>query len=239
MMCQPITPDALQFSPPNHPVALMNYISISRMLVEQSPEGRELYPQYLVPLATSHSPHQVQVAAVDANCHLLLLKSGEMQTRRNKPEEWSFPFEEENPIHAWEAAFASYQRDSAERYSLFIDLAAVVDNRVFPGDWARPAMRGITVNLKTVVVKTTYGAHPRLAKPITEQAWSTLEARIHSRDCCAIGECVLEYTEPAHSLPGQRQLFQQQVILAHQLKKPLLLHQRRNNEHTVPRSKFI
>ena len=152
-----------------------------------------------------------------------------MQARTDNPEVWSFPFDfEENPIHAWEAAFASYQRDSAEIYSLSIDLAAVVDNRVFPGDWARPAMRGITVNHKTVV-KTTYGANPRLAKSITERAWSTLEARIHSRDCCAIGECGLDYREPAHSLPGQRQLFQQQVTLAHQLKKPLVLHLRGNN----------
>ena len=83
---------------------------------------------------------------------------------------------------------------------------------MFPGDWARPATRGITVNhRRTVVVKTTYDAYPRLAKSITERAWSTLEARIHSRDYCAIGECGLDYTKTAHSLPGQRQLFQQQV----------------------------
>ena len=138
MMGQPITPDALQFSPPNHPVSLLNWISISKMLTEQSPEGRELYRECLVPSASSQIPHQVQVAAVDAHCHLHLLKSREMQARRDNPEVWSFPFDfEENSIHAWEAAFASYQRDSGERLtSLSIDLAAVVDNRVFPGDWA-------------------------------------------------------------------------------------------------------
>ena len=114
----------------------------------------------------------------------------------------SYAWEAAFASYAWEAAFASYQRDSAERYSLPIDLAAVVDNRGFPGDWARPAMRGIIDNHKTVVVKTTYGAHPRLAKSITERAGSTLETRTHSRDCCAIGECGLDYTEPAHSLPG-------------------------------------
>ena len=149
MMGQPITPDALQFSPPIHPVALVNWISISRMLVEQSPEGRELYRECLVPSATPQTPHQVQVAAVDAHCHLLILKSRDMQAIRDNPEVWSFPFDfEENPIHAWEAAFASYQRDSAERYSLSIDLAAVVDNHVFPGNWARPAMRGIVSTIR-------------------------------------------------------------------------------------------
>ena len=141
MMGQPITPDALRFSPPlphNHPVALLNWISISRMLIGESPEGRELYRECLVPSASSQIPHQVQVASVDAHCHLLLLKSREMQARRNNPEGGSFPFDfEENPIHAWEAAFfSSYQRYSAERYSLSIELAAVVDNRVIPEDWA-------------------------------------------------------------------------------------------------------
>ena len=44
VMGQPITPDALQFSPSSHPVALLNW-----MLIEQSPEGRELYRECLVP----------------------------------------------------------------------------------------------------------------------------------------------------------------------------------------------
>ena len=102
MMGQPITSDALQFSPPpNHPVALLNWISVSSMLVEHLSEGRELYRECLVPSAISQSPHQVQVAAAVAHCHLLLLKSIGMQARRNSPEAWSFPFDfEENPIHA-------------------------------------------------------------------------------------------------------------------------------------------
>ena len=83
------------------------------------------------------------------------------------------------------------------------------------------------------MVKTTYGAHPQLAKSTTKRAWSMLDARIHSRDCCAIGECGLGFTEPSHSLPGQRQLFQQQVTLAHQLKKPLVLHLHENNRHSM------
>ena len=94
---------------------------------------------------------------------------------------------------------------------------------MFPGDWTQ-SVKSITVNHRIVVVKTIYGAHPRLAKSFTEGAWSTLEASIRSRDCCAIGECGLDYTEPAHSLPGQRQLFQQQVTLAHQLRKQPVLH---------------
>ena len=76
-----------------------------------------------------------------------------------------------------------------------------------------------------MLVTTTYSAHPRLAQ--------SLEARIRSRDCCSIGECGLDNTEPAHSLSGQRQLFQQQDTVAHQFRKPLVLYLRGNNRHSM------
>ncbi|KAK2177056.1 hypothetical protein NP493_620g01001 [Ridgeia piscesae] len=62
-----------------------------------------------------------------------------------------------------------------------------------------------------VVVTTTYCAHPRLAKTFTEIAWGQLSAMIYSVDCCAIGECGLDYTEPLSSLPAQRRLYQKQM----------------------------
>ena len=62
-----------------------------------------------------------------------------------------------------------------------VELLAVVNNRVFPGEWQRPALRGVAVGHSTVVVQSTYGAHPRLAKTLIEDAWNTLLVRIHSR----------------------------------------------------------
>ena len=45
----------------------------------------------------------------------------------------------------------------------------------------------VTVRHHNIVVKTTYGAHPRLAKTVIENAWGQLSALIYCVDCCAIG----------------------------------------------------
>ena len=58
-----------------------------------------------------------------------------------------------------------------------------MDNRLFPWEWQRPILRGVTIRHRTVVVKTTYGAHPRLAKTLTEDVWcsgSTVLAVVRS-----------------------------------------------------------
>ena len=45
----------------------------------------------------------------------------------------------------------------------------------------------VTVRHHTIVVKTTYVAHPRLAKTVIENAWGQLSVLIYCVDCCAIG----------------------------------------------------
>ena len=72
---------------------------------------------------------------------------------------------------------------------------AVVDNRLFPQECQRPTMSGVTVGQCTSVVKITYGTHPRLSKTLTQNALGQLSAMVYSVDCCAIGECGLDYTE--------------------------------------------
>ena len=94
-------------------------------------------------------------------------------------------------------------------------------------------MSGVTVGHRTTVVKTTYGAHHRLAKTLTENAWSQLSALVYSVDYCAIGECGLDYTEPLPSLPAQRRLFQRQVVMAQDLRKSLVLHLRAGKGHPM------
>ena len=54
----------------------------------------------------------------------------------------------------------------------------------------------VTVGHRTIVVKTTYAAHRRLAKTFIENAWDQLSAMIYSVDCYAIVGCRLDYTEP-------------------------------------------
>ena len=60
--------------------------------------------------------------------------------------------------HMWETAFSLWQGDSEVR------LTAVVDNRVFPCDWQRPVIKGVSVRHQTVAINTTQGVHPQLAK---------------------------------------------------------------------------
>ena len=56
---------------------------------------------------------------------------------------------------------------------------------------------------------------------------------VYNDDCCAIGECGLDYTEPLPSLPAQRRLFQRQIVMTQELRKPLVLHLRAGKGHSV------
>ena len=114
-----------------------------------------------------------------------------------------------------------------------VHLLAIVDNRVFPQDWQRPTMNGVSVGHRTTVVKTMYGAHPRLANTLTENAWGQLSAMVYRVDCCAIGECGLHYTEPLPSLPARRRLLQRQIVMAQDVRKPLVLHLRAGKGHPI------
>ena len=94
-------------------------------------------------------------------------------------------------------------------------------------------MSGVTVGHHTTVVITTYGAHPRLAKTLTENARGQLSVMVYNVDCCAIGECGLDYTEPLPSLPAQRRLFQRQIVMTQELRMPLVLHLRAGKGHSL------
>jgi len=216
MMGRPIAANNIQLCPPNHPVSLLNWDNMGRMLAEMPPNKRDSFREWLVPSISPRPSHTVGVSAMDAHCHLQMLRTMEIRQK-------SVPFNfETEPVPAWETAFSLWRGDSA------IALKAVVDNRVFPGDWQRPVIKGVTVSHQTVAIKTTYGVHPRLAKSLRDETWDMVKARICSSDCIAIGECGLDYTEPLHSLPKQRELFGKHVALARELEKPLILHLRGN-----------
>lgn len=164
---------------------------------------------------------------MDAHCHLQLLQARETRARKHQEtgtqERTAVPFDFiTEPVPAWETAFSLWRGDSK------VSLTAVVDNRVFPDDWLRPVIKGVTVSHQTVVIKTTYGVHPRLAKSLDSESWDRVQAKICSPDCAAIGECGLDYTEPLHSLPSQRLLLEKHIALAKELEKPLVLHLRGN-----------
>ena len=125
---------------------------------------------------------------MDAHCHLQLL-----QARKVRARTITFNFVTE-PVPAWETAFSLWRGNSK------VHLTAVVDNRVLPGDWQRPVIKGVTVSHQTVAIKTTYGVHPRMTKSITNETWEMVQTKVGSPDCIAISECGLDYTH-SHRTP--------------------------------------
>ena len=91
-------------------------------------------------------------------------------------------------------------------------------NRVVAGEWQR-----------TVVLKTTYGAYPRLT--FNEDAWIRPFVRIHSADCCGIGECGLY--RALSSLPAQRALFKRHIFVAKELGRLHVQHMRAGTGHPI------
>ena len=222
IMGRPISPGAIQVSPPNHPVTVLNWYSLTLMLTGQPAPKREAFRHCVV---SGQPPMEIpELIALDAHCHLRQLEHRETAGQGRGAGQSMF---RTDPVRAWEETFLGW------RGSNDIQLLAVIDNRVFPQELQRPHMRGVTVGHRTIVVKTTYGAHPRLAKTFTDNAWGQLSAMIYSVDCCAVGECGLDYTEPVSSLPAQRRLFQKQIVIAESLRKPLVLHLRPGKGHNM------
>ena len=208
MMDMPIAAKDIHFDPPNHPVSLLVCKSFISMSAYIRPEQRDSYKRYIDPSALPSGEHTVHAVGMDTHCRRLLLKAREDKGK--------------DPVPTWDALFSQW-RETVQEDSITVDLAAVVDNRVDPSEWQRPIIGHITVNNKTVIVKTTYGAPPRLVTAVDRKAWELLETKIRSVDCCAIGQCGLDYNAPASSLPYQRLVFQQQIALAKELNKPLIL----------------
>lgn len=100
-------------------------------------------------------------------------------------------------------------------------LEAVVSNQVFREEWEAdvPPVVG------QVRVIRTWGAHP---KALDQVDWRWLERKMASLECAAVGECGLDETAP--NMARQEAAFKRQIELAHQLKKPLVLHLRGNGE---------
>ena len=158
--------------------------------------------------------HAVGESGMDAHCHLQLLQAREVRAR-------TVPFNfATEPIPAWETALSLWRGEGK------VHLTAVVDNRVFPGDWQRPVIRRVTVSHQTVAIKTTYGVDPRLAKSFTNGTWEMVQTIIDSPGCIVIGEYWLYR---ATALPSQpKETIGKHIALAKDLEKPLVLHLRGN-----------
>ena len=73
MMGRPIAAVDIQLCPPNHPVSLLNWDSMGRMLSEMPPNKQDSFREWLVPSMLPQPAHTVGESAMDAHCHLQLL----------------------------------------------------------------------------------------------------------------------------------------------------------------------
>lgn len=73
---------------------------------------------------------------------------------------------------------------------------------------------------------STAGVHPHDAKSWNENSLTELRDIAENLECVAIGECGLDYNRDFSPASVQQQVFEIQVKLACELKKPLFLHER-------------
>ena len=101
MMGRPIAAVDIQLCPPNHPVSLLNWDSMGRMLAEMPPNKQDSFREWLVPSMLPQPVHTVGESAMDAHCHLQLL-----QVREVRAGTVPFNFATE-PVPAWETTSPS------------------------------------------------------------------------------------------------------------------------------------
>ena len=139
------------------------------------------------------SPAQWQapgVDVVDAHCHLDMLA----QRWRTSPGE-------------------ALRRCIEQAPEPRMNLLAIVSNCCFPKEWCQaPRVSGEL----GVRVALTFGVHPRVAVGWEDR--NSLQQRVESQECVAVGECGLDYIRPGRQ--QQRRVFRGQIRLAKSTGKP-------------------
>ena len=74
MMGRPTSAVDIQLYSPNHPVSLLNWDSMGRMLAEMPPNKQDSFREWLVPSMLPQTTHTVGESAMDVHCHLQLLQ---------------------------------------------------------------------------------------------------------------------------------------------------------------------
>jgi len=116
------------------------------------------------------------------------------------------------------------------------DLDSVIERAKEAGIVKLIVTGGITLNsvkealrltrLYPNVIYCTAGIHPHEAKSWTEETYDQLKEYAMNSECVAIGECGLDYYRNFSEPELQRLVFEKQIQLAIELKKPLFVHER-------------
>ncbi len=79
-------------------------------------------------------------------------------------------------------------------------------------------------------LRATAGVHPHDAKHADERQLRALRALATRAECVAVGECGLDFNRDFSPRPVQERVFEAQLMLAADLKKPVFLHERDAHE---------
>lgn len=82
-------------------------------------------------------------------------------------------------------------------------------------------------------VHAAVGVHPHEAKTLNEDVLEKLRALAQHPKVVAIGEIGLDYYRDRSPRPAQRQAFQQQLALARELGKPIIVHDREAHQDVM------
>lgn len=87
--------------------------------------------------------------------------------------------------------------------------------------------------LHPTLLRATAGIHPHHASEWNEEAGAGLQRLVRSAEVLAVGECGLDFFRNFSPPLAQEQAFRAQLELAHQVDKPVFLHQRDAHQRFV------
>jgi TatD DNase family protein len=135
-----------------------------------------------------------------------------------------------------------------------IDSHCHLDDRKYEGDVRRIVDEAVQAGVSTIItigtdlrssekavefshqfesVYATVGVHPHDAKTFNAQTIDRLRELSHDKRVLAIGEIGLDYYRDLSPRPMQKQVFVQQLALAVELKRPVVIHTRESFDDTL------
>ncbi|WP_298441088.1 TatD family hydrolase [uncultured Ferrimonas sp.] len=127
----------------------------------------------------------------------------------------------------------SSQFDDVDAIVERADAAGVTRLLNLAGDLAE-AQQGIDLCQRFAQVYSTAGVHPHYASSWHGESQQQLRQLFNQPKLVAVGECGLDYNRDFSPRPQQRQAFAEQLQLAAELNKPVLLHCREAYQDLVP-----
>jgi TatD DNase family protein len=131
-------------------------------------------------------------------------------------------------------AHLDFPQFDADRQEVIIRAQeAGVETIVNAGAGLEASQAGVALSETYPQVYAAVGIHPHEAKTLNEGVLEELRALAQHPKVVAVGEIGLDYYRDLSPRPVQRQAFQQQLALARELGKPIIVHDREAHEDVM------